>query len=248
VLNIEYNKTEKEPNRIHNEFQLLTEGVADSLPTDSLLQKIIDSLVGFNGAGNPVPDPALPAKQKYGLSFRPIQTIFIDRAKALKIAIDRINGILLERPFTDLANKDYFYSSDPIPNSVLNLYDIGVDTLIDLSQVGTVRLRKAILSVNIVDGRIDTVDIIDTGFGYRTPPPVKITGDGVNAEISVELDNQGQISKVNVLSRGRNYTSANLELRSFSVLVRNDSSINGFWSIYSWDQDRKEFFKNIIQS
>jgi hypothetical protein len=81
---------------------LLTEGIADSLPSDALEQKWIDSLVGFNQAGNPVPDPTLLPKQRYGLAFRPIQTMFVDRGTALKIAIDRSNSILTTRPFADL--------------------------------------------------------------------------------------------------------------------------------------------------
>ena len=71
-------------NSIHNEYQLLTEGVADSLPTETLEAKWIDSLVGYDLAGNIVPDASIPIKQRYGISFRPRQAMFKDRFSILK--------------------------------------------------------------------------------------------------------------------------------------------------------------------
>ena len=247
LFNIEYYKTSKNPNAIHSEYQLLTEGVADNIPTDALEQKWLDSLVGFNGAGNPVPDPSLPAKLKYGIQFRPIQTMFVDREMALKIVIDNVNSILSTQPFADLINFKYLNLKDPIPNAVLNLYDVKVDTVIDLSQVGTVRLKKAVLDVNIVDGKVDTINIIEPGFGYKVAPPIKIVGNGTGAKAEAVIDNQGRITAVNVLLKGRKYTSANIDVRSFSVLVITDSTLNNFWTIYSWDQERSQFYKSITQ-
>lgn len=248
LINIEYYKTDAVPNNVHTEYQLLTEGVADSLPTSTLEQKWIDSLVGFNSAGNPVPDPTLTPKQRYGIAFRPIQTMFVNRATALKITIDNINSILKTRPFADLIDFENLNKVDPIPSEALNLYDVRVDTLVDLSQVGTVRIKKAVLRANIVDGEIDTIDIIDPGFGYKQAPPVQITGDGTGAKATVEIDNQGRVKKVNVLLRGRKYTAATLSVRSFSVLVETDSSFGNLWAIYSWDNDRGDFFKSSVQA
>jgi hypothetical protein len=191
LINIEYYNSERRPNSTHTEYQLLTEGIADSLPSDPLEQKWIDSLVGFNQAGNPVPDPTLLPKQRYGLAFRPIQTMFVDRGTALKIVIDRSNAILETRPFADLIDFENLNQIENIPNETLNLYDITVDTFAELSEIGIVRISPAILSANIVDGEIDTIDIIDPGFGYRTVPPVKIVGNGLGAKATVTLDLQG---------------------------------------------------------
>jgi hypothetical protein len=248
LLNIEYFNKHESQNPVHNEYQLLTEGDSDSLPTLQLERKWLDSLVGFNEAGNVVPDPSLSEKQRYGLSFRPIQTMFKDRSKALKIAIDNANDILKSQPFADLIDFENLNKFDPVPDFRKNLYDVAVTDLVDLNEVGTVRIKRAELKANIVNGEIETVDIIESGFGYRTPPVIEITGSGVGGKLTAELDSQGRIRKINILQKGRKYSEISLSVRYFSVLVNIDSSINNFWVIYSWDDERKIFFKNKVQS
>lgn len=248
LLNIEYFNEHERRNPVHNEYQLLTEGDAGSTPSLQLERKWLDSLIGVNQAGNPVPDPSLSEKQRYGLSFRPVQTMFRDRASALKIAIDTVNRILYSQPFADLIDFENFNKFDPIPDARRNFYDVEAETLVDLNEVGTVRVRRAQLQANIIDGEIDTVDIIDPGFGYRVPPTVEIVGTGIGAKIIVELDSQGRIKQVNVLQKGRRYSETTLTVRYFSVLVKNDNTVNNFWTIYSWDDERQAFFKNRVQS
>ena len=248
LLNIKYRNDLKSLTPIHHEYQLLTEGVADSLPTVSLESKWIDSLVGTDVSGNRVPDSKLPAKQKYGISVRPRQSMFVDRSAALKIAIERINSTLLKEAFADSIDFTNLNLKDPAPAEVLKLYDIVVDTEIDLQTVGTVRTRQASLKVNVINGELDTIDIIDSGFGYRVVPPVELEGDGVGAAAEVTLDNQGRITAVRVVSRGKKYSTLLAKVRFFSVLVVNDSTINNFWSIYSWDNVRKSFFRSQSQA
>jgi len=247
LVNIEYNKDDIEANPVHREYQLLTEGVADNIPSEFLEKKWIDSLVGFDEAGNTVPDFNLSLKQRYGLSFRPRQTMFVNRAKALKIVIDNINTVLALRPFVDTINFENLAAKDSIPSSLLNEYDLEVDNYIDLDQVGTVKVKQAVFSVNIINGEIDTIDIIDPGFGYRTAPYVQIQGTGKNAKASITLDTQGRVSSITVTNRGKKYTSAIVKIRPFSVLVKNDISDKGLWSIYSWDQQRKIFYRSKAQ-
>jgi len=247
LINIEYNKDNKNVNPIHREYQLLTEGVADNVPAEFLERKWIDSLVGFDEAGNTVPDVRLSTKQRYGLSFRPRQGMFVDRAKALKITIDNINSILLTRPFVDTVNFENLNSKDPVPSQPLNQYDLEVDSYIDLEQVGTVKVRQAVFSANIINGEIDTIDIIDAGFGYRRAPFIEIEGTGTGAKARITLDNQGRVNSVVVTNRGRKYTSAIVKIRPFSVLVNNDSTDKNFWGIYSWDQQRKIFYRSKAQ-
>ena len=247
LINFEYVTNTTKINSVHREYQLLTEGVAESIPTEYLERKWIDSLVGFDESGNPVPDSKLPEKRKYGISFRPRQSMFKDRIMALKILVDRTNSILRSRPFTDLLNFRNLNSVDPLPSSLLNQYDVEVDDYVDLLQVGTVRVRQAILSANIINGRIDTIDIVDPGNGYRTAPFLDIEGTGEGASADIVLDNQGRITKVNITNRGRKYTFANVKIRPFSVLVKSDSTAAGRWSIYAWDQQRKIFYRSKSQ-
>lgn len=248
LLNIEYYRQLKNNNNVHTEYQLLAEGVSDSLPSRMLEEKWLDSLIGYNQVGNTVPDPNLLPKQRYGIKFRPAQTMFVNRQQALKIVVENINSLLVTRPFTNLIDFNNLNQKDPIPDTRLSLYDLSVDTLVDLSEVGTVRVRPAVLSANIVDGQIDNVDIIDSGFGYRIAPRVDIIGDGRGAEVAVTVDNQGRVNSVTVILKGKKYSTVTLNVRQFSVLVVNDSSVDNAWSIYSWNDERGEFVKVRVQS
>lgn len=247
LINIEY-INERKQNLVHREYQLLTEGSIDSVPTDTLEIKWLDSLAGYDLAGNRVPDSALPAKLKYGISFRPLQSMFVDRSKALKITFDNINSILLTKPFADTINFTNLNLSDNIPSELLNIYDVAVDNFIDLQNVGTVRLKEATLSANIINGEIDTLNIDISGFGYKNAPFITIEGDGIGATADVTVDNQGRISSAIITNRGKRYTFANIKIRAFSVLVRTDRNLQGLWSIYSWDSSRRIFFRSRSQA
>jgi len=248
LLNIEYITSEFRINQSHKEYQLLTESIADSLPAPSLERKWIDSLVGYDEAGNAVPDESIPIRQRYGLKFRPRQSMFVDKSLALEGCVNYINSVLSTRPFTDLIDFGRFNSVDQLPNPDLNEFDVSVDTLADLSQVGTTKIKKAEFSVNIINGEIDTIDISDAGFGYRNVPFIEIIGTGTGAKASVTIDNQGKINSITVTNRGKKYTSAFVKIRAFSVLVVADTSYNNFWSIYSWDDVRKTFFRAKSQA
>ena len=246
LFNIQY-KQKNTVNNIHREFQLLTEDDELSTPSTPLETKWIDSLIGLDNAGNRVPDQTLPEKQKYGISFRPRQTMFVNSQTALELAVKNINRILITEPFSDLISLSTLSSAEAAPEDPLNLYDVVVPSKIDLDFVGVVRVRQAILDPVIIDGQIVDVTIVDSGFGYRKTPPVVVEGNGAGAEVSVTLDRNGRIMSASVIRPGRNYTNATLHVRAFSVLVESDEEANNFWSIYSWDSGRKQFFRDRTQ-
>ena len=247
LLNIQYLKSRNGLNEVHTEYQLLSEGKLESVLAESLENKWLDSLIGFDNAGNQVPDPNLPAKQKYGIQFRPRQSMFVNRIAALKITIDRVNAILASKPFADILSFGRLNLVDEQPVEALNLYDQTVDLFVDLETVGTARLRQAILRANIINGEVDTVDIVDSGFGYKIAPPVEIQGTGTGATAEATIDGQGRIVSVKITQPGKKYTTASVKVRSYSVLVKNDSTSNNFWTIYAWDQKSKTFYRARTQ-
>jgi len=190
----------------------------------------------------------LPEKQRYGIKFRPRQTMFVDRSMALKSVVENINLVLVKEPFSDIINFSTLNLKDEIPNQLLNLYDESVDAFIDLENVGTTRVKQAILQANIVDGEIDTIDVIDPGFGYKVVPPIEFEGNGTGAKAQATIDNQGRVTAVTVTNRGRKYSSCIAKVRRFSVLVTSDSTANNFWSIYAYDDIRKTFFRSRSQA
>jgi len=54
---------------------------------------------------------------------------------------------------------------------------------------------------------IDTISIINPGFGYQYPPIIKISGDGSGA-VATAIVSGGSLSGIKVISSGNNYTSA----------------------------------------
>ncbi len=248
LINLQFYNSYERKLPIHSEYQLLIEGDATSVPTSKIENKWIDSLVGSDKAGNKVPDDNLNVKSKYGIQYRPRQSMFVDRLAALKIVIEKVNSDLLIEPFAETINFRTLSSFDELPESNLNLYDLSVDSYDDLLVIGTTRLRQAVLQPNIINGELDTIDIIDPGFGYRVTPPIVIEGDGINAAAELTLDNQGRVISVNITNRGRKYSTCSITLRYFSVLVNADKNINNRWSIYSWDNLRKNWYRSQTQA
>jgi hypothetical protein len=261
ILNLEYYNTGSNNNVAHKEFLLLTEGDENSVPNSKLEKKWIDSLVGYDIQGNRVPDTNLPAKQKYGLSFRPRQSMFVNRKQILKQTVESVNAILVKEAFANTIDFTNLNLVDPQPAEVLYLYDVKVDSIVDLENVGTVRVKQAKLSANIVDNEITSINIVDPGFGYKPQqlfsteapgvypgPAVVLQGDGVGAEVVTHIDNQGRIVQAVVVNSGKNYTYVNPVVRQFSVLVVSDSTAANYWSIYAWDDIRKTFYRSASQA
>ena len=95
ILHFEYyNTTEVKENNLHREYDLLTEGLETSQPNNRLVTKWIDSLVGYDDKKTPVPDPSVSSARRYGILDEPLQTMFVNKAEALKQVIERINLVL----------------------------------------------------------------------------------------------------------------------------------------------------------
>ncbi|NBP55177.1 hypothetical protein EBU71_01325 [bacterium] len=254
-VNLQFNKTAKDINLEHREYHLLTEGVADSLPTPQIENKWIDSLIGVDSQGNAVPDSNLPTSKRYGISFRPRQGMFVDRQAALTVITNNVNTILNTKPFADTINFENLNLVDTAPNVLTRLYDLVVDSEIDLNSVGTAKLKPAVLRANIRNGVIVSVTVVDPGYGYKYPPVIEIRGNGTGAtvEVSASLidpdtkkltDTRGRITSVTVTNGGRRYTTASVIPRSFAVLV----NPQGSWSIYTFDENIKQFFRSRTQA
>jgi hypothetical protein len=126
-------------NLIHSEYRLVDEGVGTKLPTN-IVNKLIDSLSGIDQAGNPVPDPALPVSQRYGINVRPRQTMVIDTAEALYSTISLINLYLSQYPVVKRKSLTTLNSSEDIPAEDSGDYDLAVETKDELGYVNTAGL------------------------------------------------------------------------------------------------------------
>jgi hypothetical protein len=62
--------------------------------------------------------------------------------------------------------------------------------------------------IPVSSGGVESILIINPGFGYQSAPTVTITGDGVGATATAYINTNGQINSIAVTNSGNNYTSA----------------------------------------
>lgn len=122
VLSIDYDAKYNE-NSIHSEFQLIAENDENSIPSNTIVQKMIDSLAGADKEGNLVPDIKLSVNERYGPSYRPRQTVFRDRKLALKAASQYINLVLAKIPVRENKDTTNLLAYDKIPTVYEYAYD-----------------------------------------------------------------------------------------------------------------------------
>jgi hypothetical protein len=142
---------------IHQEYQLIQSGVASSFLNPNLYKKFQDSLCGIDLLGNAVPDPTLSPGERYGVQFRPRQSMFVDRFSALKNYLTRANTVLAQYPISETRSFNLLNSSQPIPAANSGAWDFEVANLEILSyqNLDTVPVgyRYLVLSDSSQNGR-----------------------------------------------------------------------------------------------
>ena len=223
---------------IHREYDLMTEGLDLSMPNDSIEQKWIDSLIGYDNVGNPVPDITLAVTKKYGVLNQPRQSMFINRVEAVKQFVDRVNSVFVKNLIVDNYSISKLLLVDPLPLAAEGKFDRQVDTVSELQFVGTAKNTQAVLTPVIEFGKITGVTINNPGNGYKTAPNIEIEDvTGKRAEITSTINSNGQITSVTVKDQGYDYTPTTfLKVRPFSVLVTADETIGGRWAVYIYNK------------
>jgi len=113
---------------VHQEYQIITDGDADSFLNSNLYRKLQDSFCGIDIAGNAVPDPRLSLGMRYGVQFRPRQSMFANRFAALKNYLTRANTVLAQFPISETRSFTLLNSEQPIPESTVTVD--GVTTVV----------------------------------------------------------------------------------------------------------------------
>ena len=250
ALSVQYWTIDNQTQNIHNQYQIISEGLETSQPNRDIVNKWFDSLIGYDVQGRHVPDTGLSPKKRYGTLNRPRQGWFRNKNEALKQFIERVNSVLKTTILVDDKDITPLFDNDPILTPASNLYDVKINSLTDLNTVGISNAKRAILTPVIQNGKIIDVVITDPGKGYRLPPKVTILGNGTGAEISVSIDSTGKITSAVVVEQGQDYASTtSLSVRRFSVLVENDSTIQGKWALYerinessTWNRIRSQSY------
>lgn len=257
ILHFEYYNTEEVlPNNLHREYSLITEGLSTSQPSDKIVDKWIDSLVGYDEQKTLLPVTTLSPARRYGILDNPLQTMFVNKTEALKQVIERINLVLAKNLIVDEFDISKLSSKDPVPTAVSRTYDTAIENETLLRFVGTSKIKQATLDVTITDGRLTNVLITEPGRGYIDPafnsatetkrrgPSVLIQGSGTGAEIETYINNLGQVIEANIVNAGINYSQSTvITVRPFTALINSDSTLLGFWTTYIWNQTEKEWIR-----
>lgn len=130
VLVIDYD-VKQNNNVLHSEYTLIAEGDPNSRPADTLLTKMIDSLSGQDSSGNLVPDVGLNQAEKFGVSYRPRQSMFVDRRNAVRECVEYMNRFMAALPVVYTRDITMLTRSEPFPDIVD--YNEAVETYVELT-------------------------------------------------------------------------------------------------------------------
>ena len=139
ILHIDHELT-KNDSIIHSEYELIQQGNGTSTIPTKIINKLFDSLSGIDINGSVVPDPKLSPADRYGISIRPRQSMFIDRLRAMTDLITYVNTLLIKSPVSRQHDLTRLYSQEEQPNIKLGEYDEKVATDIQLSYLDILRL------------------------------------------------------------------------------------------------------------
>ena len=116
IISIEFDKELTDDN-VHVEYELVAQDRADAFISSNLYRKMQDSFCGVDTNGNLVPDINLGIAERYGVQFRPRQSMFVDRFAALKNYLTRANSVLARYPISESRQFVLLNSSEPEPTA-----------------------------------------------------------------------------------------------------------------------------------
>lgn len=128
-------------NVIHSEYALLSEkGSKSSSIPNTIYNKLVDSASGVDSQGNNVPDPFLPVQQRYGISIRPRQSMFLDSAGAIKSLVIYCNSVFNQNLITEGYDLSILLSGEAVPPANSGYYNESIPTYETLQYVNITAL------------------------------------------------------------------------------------------------------------
>jgi hypothetical protein len=132
ILHVEFDRIRNDDN-VHVEYDLIVDGDANSFLGTGLFRKFLDSLCGADTVGNSVPDPELIAADRYGVNFRPRQSLVVDRFLALQNYLERANSIMSQFVITETKSLSLLQSEEPEPTTASGEWNQRVATYAELT-------------------------------------------------------------------------------------------------------------------
>ena len=153
VLVIDYD-LKKNNQLIHSEWSLFKENYTqDDLP-ENIRTKWFDSLVGADSSGNSVPDTNLRFTERYGVQFRPRQSMFVNRRNALKVYVQAVNTVLAQTPVAITKDISPLFDADPMPTENSGQWD---QKVLNQEQLGFVRVFEKATGYKVLVEQDDNI-------------------------------------------------------------------------------------------
>ena len=213
ILHIEYDRQAAGgTSDIHTEYDFIADGKAKAFLNPNLYRKLLDSFCGTTTSGAAVPDPLLSPGMQYGVEFRPRQSMFVDRYKALENYLTHVNNILAQYPISETRNFHLLNSAEPTPAQFvqINAGSFVVGTQYTIYTVGTTNFT----AIGAANNNVGTT-FVATGAG---------TGTGSASYYSWNYE----VPNLEILA----YQDLTLVPVGYRYLVQTDSSQHGRWTIY----------------
>jgi hypothetical protein len=192
ILHIEYDR-ELTTNNVHVEYELIPQDRGDGFLSDNLYRKLQDSFCGVDTFGNLVPDTNLGPAERYGVQFRPRQSMFVDRFEALRNYLTRANTVLAQYTISESRNFNLLNSQEP---------ELPQTQLIDGVTITNWNQRVANLEI-LGFQDIDAIPL--PSLPYRYLVATDANNRGLWTIYTVQLDDSGLDSRELVLTRVQNY-------------------------------------------
>ena len=96
--------------------------------------------------------------------------------------------------------------------------------------------NNAVIKTIVVDGKITGAYVVEPGLNYTSPPTIKVTGEGVLAELTVTIVN-GSITGVTIVNPGQGYTQ---ESTTVEVIPSGTDALLGA-EVHKWT------FNNVVR-
>ena len=127
------------------------------------------------------------------------------------------NSIITNEVSINLQKK--FYPTLQTPTTYTFYFNVPIKKGAFLSGINSLPSMQYTTSTAIIDGvyleefpqateGVDTISILNPGYGYQYAPLVKIVGDGTGATAEAVINGSGAITAINVTNSGNNYTTA----------------------------------------
>ena len=208
ILHIEYSKVANE-NNVFVEYDLFRENHPSDFLSDSLYKKLQDSMCGIDTEGQAVPATNLSPVERYGIDFRPRQTMFIDRYAAIESYLKKVNGILAEHTITESSSYPLLNSEEALPPISSGEWD---QQLADSEE-------------------LSFQDFAADGIGYRYLVESDSANDGLWAiyEVTASLTLATlQLNRVQTYDTNRYWSTEHWYATDFSPFTKVDYVVNEF--------------------